>query len=292
MATTLSSDLFTPEVWADLAFEQFTGKAVVAQYALQDDSLAGQPGETVNFPKWMTLSEMDDVAETDVLVPEKLGQSNSQATIKEAAKAVEISDKAKLVGVGNAQDEAIRQFGVLAARKVDADLIAAAQASIAGGVTYADGTAATASAPLGYTTTAGSGVDALPYAQIVAGVGQFGDEFEPEDFAGLFVNAATWGKLMVDEQFISANQLATGNQVVTRGQVGSILGVPVIVSNRIASGKSLLVKRNALGVMWKRRPLVEQDRDILARTTVVATNMHYAVKRLNDDGVLVYTHTA
>lgn len=292
MATTLSTDLYIPEVWADLAFEEFTGNAVVADYALQDDSLAGKPGETVNFPKWMTLSEMDDVDETDVLVPEKLTQSSSQATIKEAAKAVEFTDKAKLTGIGNVQDEAIRQFGILAARKVDADLVAAAQASIAGGITYADGTAATASAPLGYTTTAGSGVNKLPYAQLVAGIGQFGDTFDPAEFAALFVNSATWGSIMVDDQFISAAQMQGANLVVNRGQVGQILGVPVVVTDRVASGKSILVKRNALGVMWKRRPLVEQDRDILARTTVVAQNMHYAVKRLNDSGVLVYTHTA
>ena len=41
--------------------------------------------------------------------------------------------------------------------------------------------------------------------------------------------------------------------------------------------------------MHKRRPVVEQDRDILARTTVVATTMHYAVKRLNDEGVVNIT---
>lgn len=292
MATTLSTDLYVPEVWADLAFEEFTGKAVVAQYALQDDTLAGKPGETVNFPKWMALSDMDDVDETDVLVPEKLTQSSSQATIKEAAKAVEFSDKAKLTGIGNVQDEAIRQFGQLAARKVDEDLIAAAQATVTGGITYADGTTATDSAPLSFSTTAGSGVNALTYADLVAAAGEFGDSFDPDEFAALFVNPGTWGSIMTDDQFIAANQLATGNQLVTRGQVGAILGVPVIMTSRIAEGKSLLVKRNALGVMWKRRPLVEQDRDILARTTVVAQNMHYAVKRLNDSGVLVVNQTA
>lgn len=292
MATTLSSDLYIPEVWADLAFEQFSGKAVVAQYALQDDSLSGKPGETVTFPKWMTLSDMADVAETDVLVPEKLTQSASEATIKEAAKAVEFTDKAKLTGIGNVQDEAIRQFGLLAARKVDADLIAAAQATITDGITYADGSAADDSAPLAYSTTAGSGVNKLPYDELVAGIGQFGDTFDPAEFAGLFINSATWGSVMVDDSFISAAQMQGANMVVNRGQIGQILGVPVIVTDRVASGKSLLVKRNALGVMWKRRPLVEQDRDILARTTVVAQNMHYAVKRLNDSGVLVITHTA
>jgi hypothetical protein len=49
------------------------------------------------------------------------------------------------------------------------------------------------------------------------------------------------------------------------------------------------MKRGALGLLYKRRPLVESDRDILARSTVVTTTLHYAVKRLNDKGVCVGT---
>ena len=289
MATTLSTNLYVPEVWAALAQSEFTGKVVVANYALQDDTLVGQPGDEIDFPKWMNLTEMEDLAETDVLVPEKLKQSSTKATIKEAGKAVEFTDKAKLIGLGNVQDEAIRQFGVLAARKVDADLIAAATAVHTGGRTYFDGTAATDSAPLKFETGAGSGVAKLTYAQIMGAIGLLGDAYDPNEWAGLFVNSATWGNLMLEQQFISAAQMAGANLVVNRGTIGQIAGLPIIVTDRMASGKALLLKRNALGVIWKRRPLVEQDRDILARTTVVATNLHYGVKRLNDQGVIDLT---
>src|SRR5690606_40496121 len=50
------------------------------------------------------------------------------ATIKEAGKAVEITDRARLIALGDPEAEARRQFGVLASRKDDADLIAQAQA--------------------------------------------------------------------------------------------------------------------------------------------------------------------
>src|SRR5690606_15419252 len=138
-----------------LAVAEFTGKAVVATSAatVNDDTLVGQPGETVEFPKWMELSDLDDLAEGTPIVPVKLKQKSSKATIKEAGKGVEISDKAKLTGIGNAQDEAIRQFGVLAARKVDADLITAAVTTVTGGISYADGSTSTDSAPLSHTIT-------------------------------------------------------------------------------------------------------------------------------------------
>ena len=199
MATITSSALFAPEVWAQIAMREFKGKAIVgtSPAVLSSDQLAGQPGDTINFPKWGLLSEMADVAETDSLVPETLTQSNSKATIKEAGKAVEFTDKATLTGIGSVQAEATRQFGILAARKVDSDLIAAATQVVTGGVTYADGTTATDSKP--YTLTATGG---LTWANIVAAMMLFGDDYDPADFAGLFINSAQAAAMLTDKDFI------------------------------------------------------------------------------------------
>lgn len=289
MATTTRADLYAPEVWEDLAQAEFAGAAIVGTSAavVNDDTLVGAPGDTVNFPAWAALSDMADIAENAVLVPEKLSQKSSKATIKEAGKAVEITDKAKLTGIGNAQDEAIRQFGVLAARKVDADLITAAQAVVAGGVTYADGSAATASTPLLHTIAGG----AITWPGLVDALEKFGDDFEPSEFAGLFLRAEQRSQIMKDDTFIKASDLGAGGEgtMVRRGFIGEVAGLPVFITNRLAAGKGLVLKRNSLGLLHKRRPIVEQDRDILARTDVVTTNMHYATKRLNDKGVLVLT---
>lgn len=284
MAATRSTDLYVPEVWEDLAQAAFTGRTILAQAALTDDKLVGQPGDEVTFPKWNTLGEMEDLTELVPIVPEKMSQSATKATIKEAGKGVEISDTASLVGIGNPQDEAIRQFGILAARKVDADLYAAATAVITGGVTYSDGTAATASAPLVF--NAGVGVN-IGWDPLVDASGVFGDEWEPSDFSGLYINSAERGRIFKDDDFIRANQGNGGNALLQRGLIGDIGGVSVFVTNRVPAGKSLLLKRNSLGLKYKRRPIVEQDRDILARATVVTTNMHYGTHRINDKGVLV-----
>ncbi|MFD2839336.1 major capsid protein [Populibacterium corticicola] len=289
MATTLRADLYAPEVWEDVAHASFEDKAIIgsSDAVVANDELVGEPGETVTFPKWMALSEMEDIAETDAIVPEKLTQSSSEATIKEAAKGVEISDKAKLVGFGNAQDEAITQFGILSARKVDKDLINAAVTTVAGGITRADGGAAQDSKPFEHTITGGK----ITWDGLVDGIEKFGDDFEPSEFSGLYIRAEQRSQIMKDDTFIRASELASGGAgtVVRRGFIGEVAGLPVYVTNRLALGKSLILKKRALGLLHKRRPIVEQDRDILARTTVVTTNMHYAVKRLNDKGVLVVT---
>ena len=286
MATTFSTHLYAPEVWADLAQSQFKKKAIIVNSpaVLTDDTLVGEPGDTINFPSWMLMSDMVDLAETDVLVPEKLTQKNSKATIKEAGKAAEWSDKAKLTGIGNIQDEAIRQFGILAARKVDADLIAAATASIAAGTTYADGTTATASNPLKLTATGG-----FTWANIVKAGLLFGDEWDPAEFAGIYINSAAAEIMLNDEKFIQAAQGAGTNSLINGGLIGTKNGLQFFYTNRLAANKALLLKRNSLGLLYKRRPIVEQDRDILARTAVVATNMHYGVKRILDEGVVDIT---
>ena len=288
MAGILSTDLYRPEVWADLAQTQFKKKALIgtSSAVLTDNRLVGNPGDTIDFPKWGLLSEMEDISETDVLVPEKLTQSNSKATIKEAGKAVSITDTAKLTGIGNAQDEAIRQFGILAGRKVDLDLIGAATQVITGGISYADGSTSVDSKPKSISLSGG-----FTWANLVKATLLFGDEYEPSEFSGLYINSAAAEVMLNDEKFIQAGQTSNGNTVIQSGLLGTRNGLQVFMTDRLAANKALLLKKQSLGLFYKRMPVVEQDRDILARTTVITTNMHYAVKRIADDGVVDITVT-
>jgi N4-gp56 family major capsid protein len=284
MAQTTASLMIVPEVWGDMAQAQFTGAVRVAgsSAVIEDSTLEGAPGDTIHFPKWGALGELDTLTETTAMVPTAMSTSDATATIKEVGKAVEITDKARLTSLGDPEAEARRQFGILAARKVDAELIAQAQA---------DETAQGGGTPYAFTTAAGQ--TKLTWAgAIVPAIGQFGDEWEPDDFAGLFINSTQLGEAMIDDQFVNADKLGNGASAAVTGSIGRIAGVPVYVTNRVAAGKFLLIKNNSLGLLYKRRPLVESDRDILARSTVVTTTMHYAVKRLDDKGVCVGTLAA
>lgn len=295
--TTQTSDLqFDPEVWADLAQAEWHDQSIVGTSTAvkSDDTLQGRPGSTIRFPKWTNLTEMADIAETASIVPETLTQEASEAKIKEAAKGVEYTDTADLVGLGGQgaiETEAVRQFGVLAARKIDADLIAAAQATITDGIVGPDGTPVRDSKPFQASITGGK----ITWPGIVDALEQFGDEFNPEDFTGLFIRAEQRSQIMKDDTFIRASELnASGGSgsMVRRGFIGEVGGLSVYVTNRLALGKGLILKNSALGLLYKRRPIIERDRDILRRTSVVTINMHYAVKRLNDRGVLDLTIAA
>lgn len=277
MAETKAANLIVPEVWADMAQAKFKGAVRVggSSAVLTDSTLEGQPGDTINFPKWGRLGDLDELTEAVPMGTAVMGQSSSSATIKEAGKAVEITDKALLTALGDPRGEAQRQFGILAARKVDADLIAQAQA---------DETAQGGGTPYRYTATE----TALSWKVINHAAAMFGDEFDPSDFAGIFINSAQRTQVWDDPQFTDAAKLGTSIPVTT-GTIGAMAGIPVVVTDRLAAGTFLMLKTNSLGLLYKRRPIVETDRDILKRTTVITTNVHYAVKRLDDEGVCVGT---
>ncbi|MFK0289937.1 N4-gp56 family major capsid protein [Streptomyces sp. NPDC090442] len=279
MATgkTTSAQMIVPDVWADMVQAKFKGKLIVGSLALDDNTLEGKPGDSANFPKWRTLGEAEELDEGTPMTPEQLSTNpGATATIKEAGKAVELTDKARLVAFGDPYAETQRQLGVLIARKIDKDLIAAAEAP---GVLDVD-----------------ASDEPLSWQVLVEGITRFRDEWEPDNMAGLVIHSVQHASLLADPNFISADKFGTG-AVIPRGMIGRIGGVNVYVSDRVtttpgAEGKpatynALMIRRGALGLLYKRRPLVETERRVLSRSTLIATNVHYATHRLDDEGVVV-----
>jgi N4-gp56 family major capsid protein len=274
--TTNAADLIVPEVWGDQVQAKFLGNTVFAGLSVTDNRLEGVPGDTAHFPKWTRLGDAAEVDETDSLVPEKMGTDDDTAKIKEVGKAVEITDKAILTGLGDPMGEARRQLGVLIARKVDTDLKVAGE---------------TSSHVVDH-----SGDGPLSWDYFVDAIELLGDAWDSADMAGVVIHSKQHATLLRDKNFISADKYPAGSPIA-RGEVGTIGGVRVFVSDRITQGtagsddtttyKAQLVRRNALGLLYKRRPQVENDRDILNRSNVITTNVHYATKLLDDKGIVV-----
>ncbi|GGW19870.1 putative major head protein, phage associated [Streptomyces capoamus] len=272
---TTAAQMIVPDVWADMVQAKFKGAMILGTLATEDNTLEGKPGDTVSFPKWTALGEAEDLTEGTPMTPEQLGTDpGNSATIKEAGKAVELTDKSRLVAFGDPYAETQRQLGVLIARKIDTDLRLAAEAA---GVITVD-----------------ASTEALSWDVVVSGIEKFGDEWDPDNMAGLVIHSTQRASLLRDPNFISADKLGAG-AVIPRGVIGQVGGVNILVSNRLTTAgtgadttyNALLLRRGSLGLLYKRRPIVETDRDILARTTVVTTNVHYATHRLDDEGVVV-----
>lgn len=271
MPETLKSNMVVPEVFANIVEGEFTSRAKLLKFATVYNNLVGKPGDTINFPKWDVLSEATDLTEATAMGTEVLGTSKVSATIKEIGKAVEISDTAVLTAIGDPISEAARQLGIVIANKVDSDI----------------------KAELESTTNAvdKSGTGVINYDAIVEALAKFGENYE--DVLALVVHSKQAADLLKDSNFINA--AAFGEPVMVNGYyaIGKIAGIPVVISDRITvtSGTpdkytALLLRKNAVALAYKRQLKIEQDRDILARTTVIAGTMHYAVKLLDANRVV------
>lgn len=298
MTDTTSANVFIPEIYEDIAQATYTGAVKVAGSAavVEKGTLAGVGGETAQFPYWGNMGELDELSEGTPIDPDAMSTGNRSATIKEVGKAAVITDKARLVSLGDPEAEAARQFGIAHARKVDTDLINAAKTvyvNAAPGAGETLDTAVTADeAPLTLALPDAVGNTKLSWIHLTNAFAKFGDEFVPDEFAGIYLNSAQHIELLQDANFISADKLGSSGTPIAKGQVGAAGGVPVFVTDKVDAKTVLIIKKGALGLLYKARPSAEKDRDTLGRKDVISTTAHYAVRRLSDRGVCVLTLSA
>lgn len=291
MATTLKSNLIVPDVWADAVGPTILGKTVLSQLADQDDQLVGVPGDSVQFPKFDYIGDADTLTENVAMTASTLTMTDSKATVKEVGKAVELTDTATLAALGNPNNQAQVQIALAVARKIDADLRTAAEVTETG--TDSKGNSKT------WQPLAVPVADVpLSWHRLTQGFALLGDEYDPAELAGIVVHSTQHMQLLNDPNFISVDKFGQG-AVIMRGQVGNIGGIPVLISDRATSVevdagppavdgyRALIVRKGALALKYKRRPLVETDRDILKRTNIITTNVHYAAKRVDDRGIVI-----
>lgn len=268
MAITKKANMIVPEVFGDMVQAEFKGKLVIGDFAVTDTNLEGNAGDTIHFPKYKALGDASDLTEGTAMDTEILSTEDSSAKVKEAGKAVEISDSAQISALGNPVQEATRQLGIIVARKIDKDLVDEVVTNCPVARQVREGTT---------------------YGEMVAKAkALWGDA--PEEIAALLVNSAKYAELLTDALFTDNTKYNA--DVMVKGEIGRILGVPVVLTDRVPAKKSIMLERGALAYITKRQPQTETDRDILARTTVVATNVHYAVKLIKEDGVAVIDETA
>lgn len=121
------TNLFDPEVLADMLNEQ-TGKHIkFAPLADVDKTLEGTPGDTLTVPQWNYIGDAAEVAEGAAIPVEQLGHTTTKMKVKKAAKGVEITDEALLSGYGDPKGTAVRQLAKSIDQKVDQDVLEAAR---------------------------------------------------------------------------------------------------------------------------------------------------------------------
>lgn len=262
---TFLKDLIDPEVMADIISAELENQIRFAPLATIDRTLVGRPGSTITVPKFKYIGDAEVVAEGMPIPIELLQTSTEPFTIQKIGKGVEITDEAILSGLGDPIGEANKQLGLAIANRIDNDVL---DALGTGQLKYIDGTE--------------WNVDTISGAQ---------DMFNDEDDAPmvLIINNKDASKLRksVAGDWDRIGDL--GDNILVSGTYGGVLGATVVRSRKLPVGTAYLVKQGAIAIYMKRDVMVEDDRDIVTKTTVVTADEHYGAHLYDESKVVEIT---
>ena len=251
---TYLSNLFNPQVVGDRINKKLWDYVRFSPLARIDNTLEGRPGNTITLPYYNKSITAQVVNEGQDITLSQLTESTTTVTIKKIAAGCQITDEALLSAYGNPMDEAIDQIARAIADAVDNDMLAV----MAAGADAAHTTAAAA----------------LTADGIASALTLFGEDIDGDKV--ILVSPAGYETIRKANGWIPGTEVAAN--LIIRGTVGMIHGCQVVVSNKlIAANASYIVKPGALAIYNKRDILVETDRDIINKSTVITADRHAAV---------------
>ena len=228
------------------------------------------------MPQWTYSGDATEITEGQSIPIDQLGTKETKMKIKQAGKAIEITDKAALVGHGNVYGEATNQIALAIANKVDNDLVDVAK-------------------------TATQNITEAPVsvANIDKALEIFADEEDARYVA--LINPKDAIKLRADagQNWLKGSEV--GADVVVSGTFGEVSGVQIVRTKKVEEGKGFLVKVSSLQtdtdddakygafvINLKRDVMIENDRDILKKTTVYSGDEYYGVYLYDDSKVVKF----
>ena len=269
----INNGLFVPEVYAGLTREKIAGKVIVSQFAETDATLQGQPGETINVMEWRYIGDAKDHTPGVAMDTTELKQRTGSATIKMvAAPGIQIHDVDDLVAFGNQVNEGAEQQAIAMARKLDTDCIAELLTASTKGILAEDGK--------------------VTFDEMIEAESLFGDDFNVEDVDAIIIHSKYKASFIKMEGFVNKDltYVTDGAGIQRNNVIGSFMGVPVVVTDRLVNGDKhpiIILKKGALKVFIKEAPFVESERNAAKRLTNIYCSDFYAVKLVKDDAVVI-----
>lgn len=245
MAITKTGNLINTVAFADAISAKLTDGIKLLPLAFVQN-FEGQPAGTISVPSYAYIGDAEDMVEGEALDPALLTQSAVDIKVKQAGKAVEITDKAVKSSYGDPLGEAETQIVNSIASKVEKDMFA----------TFAGATLISA---------ATGGLNSENYFKAL---GLFGEDQDEAHY--ILANPNQTAAIKTDLNF----------------KDGVWVNATVIFSNRVPVGEAYIVKPGALGLYLAKDVEVEQDRDILVKSTVISADEMFAT-HLRDASKLV-----
>ncbi len=267
MEVTKTSNMIIPEVISDMVDERYGQRISLLPLAQTDDGLMGMPGDTLKFPAFRYIGKAEQVDENGQVPSGVLSADTVEAKVKKYAKAVRITDEARLSGYGDPVGEAAKQLAHAIDHAVDDALY-----SVLRQVSYSRKAA----------------VSALSSESVAEGLTFFGDDQDGEKV--LLTDAAGFNQLRRDPNYLRGGDLA--QQQVFSGEVGEIWGCRIVISSAIRQDaktgekQHFIIKPGALRLVNKTGTQVEVQREPEYMRDTVYCSKHCAAY-LYDAGKVV-----
>jgi HK97 family phage major capsid protein len=277
MTVTLKSNLFVPQILADVLTQGFAGQkallgtgAVTVNTSLPDSA---RGGDTVTIPRFNAFAAAQTVADGSPLVPAALTMDSETATVVQVGNAIQITRFAELAAkFADPYSEAGRQILETIQREWDAQLLAAA--------VNATGLPAGQKISVWNATTPKT----LDLPTMILGKMAYGDE--QDGIAALCIHSKVLGDLYGLNDTLGRPLLIESPR---EGGLPTVLGIPTIVSDRMPKDvtdavhpkyTSMFIKKGAL-VLWANgAPQVNEFRDPLTNSDIMAWFSYFAPYRV------------
>lgn len=259
---TLLANLVDPEVIGAMIQNKLTDAIKFAPLAKVDTTLVGQPGSTIKLPYYRYIGKAAITAEGQAITINQLTATTKQAQVVKYGNGVEITDEAVLSGFGDPIGESANQLILSIADAIDDDIVTELANATAAAVTSTG------------TVTSDDIANALV---------KFGEDIDGEKV--VIVSADDYANLRKDPTWVAGSDV--GANTIIRGTVGMIHGCQVVVSNRATKGTAYIVKPGALAIFLKRDAIVESDRDIINKSTVITADQHCVVSLVDATKAIV-----
>lgn len=239
------ANLINPEVLSDMVSAELPNAISFAPLAVVGTKLQGRAGNTITMPTFDYIGDASDVAEGADITIKQMSSSEKEVTIKKAGIGVELTDESVLNSYGDTVGEAKSQIVMSLGAKIDNDMLTSLKTA----------------------TLTHSG--AMTVASLLAAKAKFGEKVNQP--AVLLVNSTNYVKIATE-----ILNLENTDKVLLGGVVGKVGGLQVAISDKLQNTEAFIVAAGALGLEYKRRAIVETDRDIISSTNVITGNVHYA----------------
>ena len=264
------ANLFDPQVVADLVDAKLVDYIKFSPLAVVDTTLVNNAGDTVTLPQYAYIGDAADVPEgTDIPIGQ-LVETTTDVKVKKIGKGVQLTDEAVLSGHGDPMNQASEQILIALGSKEDNDMLTVLEGIGAGMTHTATGTSLVSD-------------DIADALAIKFGEDMDGDKVllvSPEQYNDFRKNNNDW---------IPASEVAAN--VAMSGTVGFVQGCQVVVSNKLRGKKeAFIVKPGALKIFLKRGVLVEMDRDIINKSTIITADKHGVCYLYDSSKAIKITH--